>query len=100
MGAAHEVVEFPGNIEALCGAAVSYCRVIDCPAEAGYLSRGHPSLGDPEYDNWDGGTWYWPLRIELDLQDFGTIKGPEARQVLEKRIEVILDHIARLRANR
>jgi hypothetical protein len=95
MGVAREVEAFPGNIEAICAAAATYARARNCPVERGLLERCRPSLAAPEYDNWDGGMWSWPLRLELEPADFNSIKGPEERRQIEHNIEEIVDEILR-----
>lgn len=52
------------------------------------LQEGRASLEEPEYDNWDGGTYYYTLTLTVPVSLFAQIgdSGSELEQTISKRI--------------
>ncbi len=52
------------------------------------LQEGRASLEEPEYDNWDGGTYYYTLTLTVPVPLFAQLgdRGSELEQKISKRI--------------
>jgi len=52
------------------------------------LQEGRASLEEPEYDNWDGGTYYYTLTLTVPVPLFAQLgnSGSELEQTISKRI--------------
>ncbi|NBV22714.1 MAG: toll/interleukin-1 receptor domain-containing protein [Proteobacteria bacterium] len=61
------------------------------------LESAHAHFDEINYDNWNGGTYTWALRLEVPVPFFATL---EARlTAIEKEIEAKLSYIGRLHPN-
>ena len=61
------------------------------------LESSHASFDDTDYDNWNGGTYTWALRLEVPVPIFAAVE-PRLADI-EKEISVKLNFLGRLYPN-
>ena len=79
---------FTKDIAPLIATVTELAREDGDELERRVLQEGTASLEEPEYDNWDGGTYYYTLTLTVPVPLFAQLgnSGSELEQTISKRI--------------
>jgi len=81
--------ELPINIESTLAAAAHAFIRINQTADAELLASANVELRESGFDNWDGGTITWELKLEVPFPDYLAL-GQEHREEIEKFIDDVV----------
>lgn len=66
-------VHFTENIQPLMATLVELAEHTGSPLEREVLKSAEAKLEEPEYDNWDGGTYYYTLKLIVPVPTFARL---------------------------
>lgn len=80
---------FTKDVAPLIATLIELAREDGSESEERVLREGRPSLEEPEYDNWDGGTYYYTLTLTVPVPLFAQLgnRGSELEHRISKRID-------------
>ncbi|MEE9441946.1 MAG: toll/interleukin-1 receptor domain-containing protein [candidate division Zixibacteria bacterium] len=86
-----EEYSFPYSVEEVVNTLIEVFERQKTGDVANLLRSAHASIEYSNYDNWDGGTHYYSLILEIQIALFSEIepKIPEIKKTIEKKIETI-----------
>lgn len=88
---------FPQPVEEIVATLIGVYRHEDQNQIVDLLANAHASLVDIDFDNWNGGTYTWSLRLEVSVSVFASVR-PHLADI-EKDIREKLGYLQRLHPN-
>lgn len=90
-------VGFPKPVAEVVATLADIFRHQRCSEVVEVLESAHAWLDNTEYDNWNGGTYTWALRLEVPVSVFASVE--PRLQKIEKEIGEKLTYFSRLYPN-